>query len=105
MAEDFLYDEDDAIKFIRNYLPETSIISDDDILFVIDCIWDYYEDNGLLDLSDINEEEENMDFDIITDFVKKSIKKDGNIEMSDQDLRYIIKGELDYEESLDIFDN
>ena len=53
MSEELKYDEDKAIEFVRNYLQEDrrNKYSDDDILFIIDCMWDYYEDNGLLDLS------------------------------------------------------
>lgn len=47
MAEDneMRFDEDEAIKFIRNYMPENirNLYSDDEILNIIDMIWDYYE--------------------------------------------------------------
>ena len=44
------YDEDDAIKFIRETLPQevSEKYSDDEILYVIDIIWDWYERNGYL---------------------------------------------------------
>ena len=48
--DDFLYDEDDAVKYIRNYLPQElkSKFKNDDILYILDLIYDYYESNGLL---------------------------------------------------------
>lgn len=102
MAEEKIYDEDNAVKLIRNYISESCDINDDDILFIIDCIWDYYDDNGLLDMSN-TDEEDNIDFENMLEYIKKCIIKDGLIKINDQDLRCIIKGELDYEESLDIF--
>lgn len=105
MSENLSYDEDKAICFIRNYLPEETKnnYSDDEILFVIDCIWDYYEDNGLLDLSD--DSDDAIDFDNLYIYIEKSIKKDGEISINKNDLKCIIKGELEYEESLDIFND
>ena len=45
---DLQYDENEAIKFIRDYMPENirDNYTDDEILNVLDMIWDYYEDNG-----------------------------------------------------------
>ena len=42
------YDENEAIKFINNYLPQDikGKYTDDDILIVIDTIFDYYESKG-----------------------------------------------------------
>lgn len=44
---DMQYDESEAIKFIRDYMPEdvSGRYSDDEILNILDMIWDYYEDN------------------------------------------------------------
>ena len=105
MSDKLKYDEDKAIEFIRNYLPEDKRekYCDDAILFIIDCMWDFYEDNGLLDLS--NDSDETIDFENLYNYIDKSLKKDGEITISDVDLKCIIKGELDYEESLDYFNN
>ena len=80
MSEESIYDEDDAIKFIRGTLsPEVSARYDDDeILYVIDIIWEWYEKNGYLELnSEVTEEEEH------------------------EDVHQIVKGEIEYEESID----
>ena len=104
MSEELKYDEDKAIEFVRNYLQEDrrDKYSDDDILFIIDCMWDYYEDNGLLDLS--NDSDETIDFENLYIYIDKCVKKDGEINIDEEDLKCIIKGELDYEEGLDFFD-
>lgn len=51
MSEEIMgYDEDKAVEFIRAFLPAEirDKYTDDDILFVVDCIWDYYESRGCL---------------------------------------------------------
>ena len=53
MSDDIMkFDEDDAVNFIRETLPESvsDKYSDDEILYVIDTIWDWYEKNGYLSL-------------------------------------------------------
>lgn len=104
MAEDFIYDEEAAVSFIKAFIPQESStkFSDDDILFIIDCIWDFYEDNGFLEIS-IDQEDE-FDIDNLVDYVMKAIKKDGEINASEDDIRIIINAELQYEESIDNFD-
>ena len=57
------FDETKAIEFIKSRLPENAPNYDDDeILNIIDMIFDYYEDNGLLD---INADDEGEDIDNI----------------------------------------
>lgn len=108
MAEDFpAYDEQEALKFIRAFVPAEikDKYSDDEILFVIDTIWDYYESKGMLELSSDVTEEEQLDVAPLVDYVKKEVKKDGQLMLDMADIEYIVKGELAYEESLDVFGN
>lgn len=106
MNEEYKYDEDAAIKFIRTFISEESNqkFTDDDILFVIDCIWDFYDDKGFLELSDTDEDDE-FDIDEMVEYVAKAIKKDGEIKATNEEIKLIIKGEIDYEESIDGFNN
>ena len=100
------YDEDDAIKFIRETLPQgvSEKYSDDEILYIIDIIWDWYERNGYLKIDAGVTDEEELDVEKLTAFVAKEIKKDGEILMDPQDIDLIVRGELQYEESIeDIF--
>jgi len=106
MSELMKYDEDDAIRFIRASLPEgiRDRYDDDDILYVIDLIWDWYEKNGYLKIDAGISDEEEPDVAKLTAFVAKEIKKDGEMEMDPADIGLIVKGELEYEESIeDIF--
>ena len=102
------YDEDEAVKFIRSFIPEEikDKYTDDEILFVIDTIWDYYESKGLTSLPSLDEEEEEqVDIDDMADYVNKEVKKDDELLMDPADVKFIIKGELAYEETLDIFND
>lgn len=47
-----IFDEDNAIAFIRAQIGNeiSSLYDDDEILNVIDIIWDFYESNGMLEI-------------------------------------------------------
>lgn len=105
MSENYKFDEDQAVAFIRNYVgPKVSAqYSDDEILYVIDIIWDYYERNGYLSLSADITDEEILDEDELVAYVKKEIHNDKELMMEPADIAKIVKGELEYEESLEDF--
>lgn len=106
MSELMKYDEDDAIKFIRATLPQevSERYDDDEILYVIDIIWDWYERNGYLKIDAGVTDEEELDVAKLTAYVTKEIKKDGEVVMDPADIDMIMKGELEYEESIeDVF--
>lgn len=105
MEENYKFDEDKAIEFIRNYVGEkvSAQYDDDEILYIIDIIWDYYERNGYLSLSAAETDEEILDEDALVAYVKKEIARDKEILMDPADVAKIVKGELEYEESLEDF--
>lgn len=107
MEDDALrFDEDDAIKFIREYIPASvsDKYDDDEILYVIDVIWDWYEKNGYLTIDSGVTDEEELDVSKLTDYVRKEISKDKEMMMDSADIDHIVKGELKYEESIeDVF--
>lgn len=105
MSENFEFDEDAAVKFIRNYVGETvsSQYSDDEILYVIDTIWDYYEKNGMLSLDSDITDDELLDVDKLVTYVRKEVSNDDELEMNSKDIDKIVKAELEYEESLEDF--
>lgn len=101
----YAFDEDNAVKFIRAELPQgvSEKYEDDDILCVVDIIWDYYEKKGFLSLNDMETEEEQLDVDDLTKYVKKEIKNDKELIIDPKDVELLVKAELDYEESLEDF--
>jgi uncharacterized protein YqeY len=52
--QDLSYDEDDAVKFIRNYLPQElkEKFSDNEINYIIDLVYEFYESKGFVDEDD-----------------------------------------------------
>lgn len=105
MSDELKYDESEAVKFIRKLLPadKQDQYTDDEILYVIDIMYDWYEKNGYLILDMNVTEEEDADIEKLTAYVKKEIARDGEVEMDPSDIDIIVKGELEYEESLEDF--
>ena len=105
MSENYLFDEDKAIAFIRQYVGDkvSNQYSDDEILYIIDIIWDYYEKKGYLSLSAVETEEDILDEDDLISYVKKEVARDDELIMDSADIGKIIKAELEYEESLEDF--
>lgn len=102
-SNNYVFDEEKALQFIRNAVGAriSDKYSDDEILFVIDTIWDYYENNGFLSLDFDETEEEILDPDLLADYVKKEIANDEELMMDPADIGAIVKAELEYEESLE----
>lgn len=100
------YDEDDAVKYIQNYLPQElkGKFSNDEINYIIDIIYEFYEEKGLLDESSSDDEVIDIDEDELTEFVLKNTKKDKLKDFSADEITFIIQGELAYCESIDLFE-
>lgn len=101
------YNEQNAIEAIRRTLGEIADRYDDDeILNVIDIIWDYYEDNGLLDPATALDNDEDPDtaeereLREITEHARRLLAKDEDSTIDPAHLPAIIKAEIDYENSL-----
>lgn len=106
--DDLLYDEDDSVKFIRNYLPQElkGKFTDDDINYIVDLIYDFYDAKGYLkeDAGDGNEEEIEIDEEELIDYVIKNAKKDGVGKFEPEEITFIVQGELAYCDSINMFD-
>ncbi len=105
MADNLIYDEDKCVAFIRKELTDevNESWTDDEILYVVDIIWDYYEKEGLLSLNAEITEEEELDIDKLIQYVEKQLKNDEEFVMDPKDIPLVVKGELDYEQSLEDF--
>jgi DNA polymerase III delta subunit len=107
--QDFLYDDDEAIKFIRNYLPQElkEKFSDDDINYIIDLIYEFYESKGLFESEDDDDEDEKIvefEEDELIGFVIKNAKTDGVGKFNPDEISFIVQGELEYCDSIDMFE-
>ena len=105
MGEIKKFDEDECVKFIRGTLSDekNAELTDDDILYVIDTIWDWYERNGYLNINaDVTDEEE-LKLDDLVAYVRKELRRAGEQLMDTSDVEDIGKAELQYEESIEDF--
>ena len=101
-----LYDDDDSLEFIKNRLsPEMKEkFSDDDINYIVDLIYDYYESKGYFD-NDVDEDIEiEIDEDDLIAYVIKNAKKDGVGTFTEEEISAIVEGELAYCDSIDLFE-
>jgi uncharacterized protein YqeY len=98
------YDEDASLKFIQEYLPEEmqNEFSDDEINYIVDLIYEFYEEKGFLDENDDTEIE--IDEDELLEFIIKNARKDAIREFTDEQIEAIVAGELAYCDTLNIFD-
>lgn len=99
MSED-IYDENAAIRFIRDHMPAAASYDDDELLNVIDMIWDFYEANGYLSI-DGDDDDDEPDPDSIVAYVVRMLAKDKLATVTPADARAIVEAELAYEKSID----
>lgn len=97
------YDEDDAILFIRNQLPQEmkGKFSDDELDYIIDLIYEYYDDKGFLSEDEV---EVVVDLDDLTAFVIMNAKKDHIGTYTEEEIHFIVDAEIAYCDSLGIFE-
>ena len=87
------YNETEAIALMSAVLPEE--LRDDDA----DLIYDYYEDNGDLDL-DLEGDDE-ADINGMTAYISRFLRKNAPaVQFSDEHIAAMIAAEIEYENSL-----
>lgn len=103
---EMLYDEDDAVRFIRNYLPQElkEKFSDDDINYIVDLIYEFYDTKGFFDDESDDKEDIEFDEDELISFVIKNAKKDEVGKFEPEEITFIVQGELEYCDSINMFD-
>ena len=101
--EDLLvYDEDEAVAFILEFIPTEAKerINEDKIEYVLDVVYDFYDENGLID--EDSTEEASIDEEEMFKFILKCSKKD-KMELIEDDIQLILDGEFEYGKSLGIY--
>ncbi|MDE7028100.1 hypothetical protein [Duncaniella freteri] len=95
------FDEKEAVKAMRQTLPPeaSSRCNDDELLNIIDIIWDWYEDQGLLDI-DAEADDDDVNVDALVAHVRKMIAKDKLSPIHPDEIEPIVAAELQYEQSL-----
>ena len=102
--EEFLpYDDDEAIKFIRNQIPQElkEKFSDDDLNYLIDLIYEFYDEKGYLNDDDT---EVDIDLDELTAYVVKQSKKDKVGVYTEEEISFVVDAEIAYCDSLGVFE-
>lgn len=92
-----LYDEKEAVDYIKAHVGIPGL-NEDTILEIIDAIYDFYDDNGDLDLDfdDNDDELESSDeADVIISYVSTVIDS-----VDKNTIARIVEAEIDYETSL-----
>jgi hypothetical protein len=109
--EDLLYDDSESVKFIKQALPEEvrNRYDDDDIIYIVDLIYDFYESKGFMD-DELNDEEEDddtqvdFDEDELVAYVQNNAIADGMGKYKTEDIALIVQAELEYCESIGMFE-
>jgi len=108
--EELPYDDNESIKFIKSHLPESirDKYDDDDIIYIVDLIYDFYDSKGFMDededYSEDDEDSINFDEDELVDYVKTNALADGLGAYEADDIALIVQAELDYCESIGMFE-
>lgn len=95
------FDEKDAVKAMRETLsPEASArCNDDELLNIIDIIWDWYDDNGLLDI-DAEADDDDVNVAELSAHVRRVLAKDKLSPVLPDEVEPLVAAELRYEQSL-----
>lgn len=96
------FDENEAVKYMRSHVaPELSAKynNDDELLNLIDLIYDYYEANGMLEI-DLDDSDD-LDIDDLLAYITRMLKKDKGAILQPEDVAPFVDAYMDYEESIE----
>ena len=99
------YDEDAALEYIRERLPEevSEKYDDNNILDVVELVFDFYESKGFFQIVDMCEDEESVDKDELDAYICKRLSKRRHKRVDDEDIPLITTLEMEYEKTLSDF--
>lgn len=96
------FDELKAVEAINKSLSDAgrTPYETDEVLNVIDMIWDFYEENGLLDIeSDPDEDPDDIEQEVV-DYVIRMLRKDKGATVDAADVAMMVRAEMAYEDSI-----
>ena len=98
IEDELLLDEQEnqrELEFIRSQLPTEARghLSDEDILYMMDVIVDYYFSSGILESDD---EEVEIDLEAVSQHVCKEAEKDGQGTFDPQEVFFVVQADLDF---------
>lgn len=100
LDEELLKDEEEnrrELAYIRQRLPEEvkQQFSDDDIIYFIDAIVDYYVSSGILES---NEDEVEINLQLVADAVARQAAKDLEKTFDPEEVLLLVEADLDFQE-------
>ena len=96
------FDENEAIKAMAAAVSE-ELRSEDALLEVLDLIYDYYDENGDLeiDISDDDDEDSAPDIKAMVSFISRHVRKNSAAkDFTRADIEAAVRAEINYELSL-----
>ena len=101
-----IYDDDNSLEFIKSQLPKEmkNKFSDDDINYIVDLIYEFYDSKGYFDNDDDDDALVDIDEDELIQYVIKNAQHDGVGKYKTEEIAFIVQGELEYCESIDVFE-
>lgn len=98
------FDENEAVKAMNDALFAAYGIryDDDEVLNVLDMIWDWYDDNGLTDIDIDDHADESAEPAAIVTHIKKLLAKDSDSPVKPDHVETLVKAEIDYENSISL---
>lgn len=90
-----VYDDDAAVAFILRQLPEEfkKRIDEDKIQYVLDVIYDYYDEKGFIE--EDTAEEASIDEEEMAEFITRAARKD-NVDLNEAEIAFILDAEFEY---------
>ena len=100
LEDELRMDEDEnrrELKFTREQLPQElkTRFSDDDLLYFIDAIVDYYYDSGILESTD---DEVEIDLQQVADAVTEQAKQDKQGTFDPNEVFFVVEADMDFQE-------
>ncbi len=98
-----VFDEDKALQFILDFVPVElkNKITADEVDYVLDIIYEFYEKNGYID--EDSADETNIDEEDMSSFIIKCIQKDKVVDLSKDEVQIILDGEFEYGKSIGVY--
>lgn len=93
------YNEEDAIKMMEAQLPE-ALRDSDAVSEVLDLIYDYYDENGDLEI-DCDGDDEEANIDEMAEYIHNYLRKNPPaVHFSMENIASMVRAEIMYEQSL-----
>ncbi len=92
------FDENDAVKAMQGAV--AAGYDDNELLNIIDMIYDYYESNGLLEIDAEADDDDDVDPADIVAYVSRMLARDRGAHVVPDDVGPLVRAYLDYESNL-----